>query len=94
MSVWLRGLGMMVLALGIASGTTAGWFFLRDAGYAEAAAAYARHPGHPLFQADYYLAAGRHWGLLALSAAGWLFGLVGGSLLLGVGQVLRRLGRP
>lgn len=94
MSAWLRGLGIAVLALGVASAATAGWFFASDVGYGEAAAAYARHPGHPLFQADYYLAAARHWGLLALTATGLLVGLVGGSLLLGVGQALRRLPSP
>lgn len=94
MSAWLRGLGIAVLALGVASAAASGWLFASDVGYGEASAAYARHPGHPLFQADYYLAAARHWGLLALTATGLLVGLVGGSLLIGVGQVLRRLPSP
>jgi hypothetical protein len=88
---WLRALGGVVLALGLASAVLAGWFLMRDVAFAEAAAAYRRHPGHPLFQADYWVAAIRHYGLVALVAGGLLVGLIGGSALLALGQVLRRL---
>ena len=54
-SGWLRGLGTVVLVLGARpprrspDGTSTG-----DTAFAEAAAAYERHPEHPLFQVDYY----------------------------------------
>ncbi len=93
MSGWLRALGAAILLVGLATAAAAGWHLARDTAYVEAAAAYERHPGHPLFQADYYVAAGRHYGLMGLIAAGLLVGLGGGSALLGLGETLRRLPR-
>jgi hypothetical protein len=93
MSWWLRGLGIVLFAVGLGTAVWAGQMVAGDAAFAEAAAAYARHPEHPLFQADYYLAAVRHYGLLGLVVGGLLVGLGGGSLLLGLGDVLRRLDR-
>jgi len=92
-SAWLRGLGALILGLGVATAMAAGWYLTRDTTYAEALAAYDRHPGHPLFQADYYVAAARHYGLMGLVVAGLLVGLGGGSALVALGQVLRRLPR-
>jgi len=92
-STWLRALGALILLAGLATAAVAGWHLTRDTAYAEAAAAYERHPGHPLFQADYYVAAIRHYGLMALIAGGLLVGLGGGSALLGLGEILRRLAR-
>jgi hypothetical protein len=93
MSWWLRGLGIVLLAVGLGAAVWAGQMVAGDVAFAEAAAAYARHPGHPLFQADYYVAGVRYYGMLALVVGGLLVGLVGGSLLLGLGAVLRRLDR-
>ena len=93
MSAWLRAVGALILVVGLATAAVAGWLLVRDTAYVEAAAAYDRHPGHPLFQADYYVAAARHYGLMAMIASGLLVGLGGGSALLGLGQVLRRLPR-
>jgi hypothetical protein len=92
-SAWLRVLGALILVVGVATAVAAGWYLTRDTTYSEALAAYDRHPGHPLFQADYYVAAARHYGLLALVAAGLLVGLGGGSALVALGQLLRRLPR-
>jgi hypothetical protein len=91
MIAWLRALGMTVLALGVGLGTWAGTRALGDAGFAELQAQYARHPDHPLFQAEYYAAAVRHWGLVAGAVAGVLGGLVFGSLLLALAMVVARL---
>lgn len=93
MSAWLRLLAVLVLVTGLTTATLAGWHAARDTAYVEAAAAYDRHPGHPLFQADYYIAAARHFGLMALAGLGLLVGLAGGSALFGLGEVLRRLPR-
>jgi hypothetical protein len=92
-SVWLRALGALTLVAGVGTAVVAGWHLTRDTAYVEAAAAYDRHPGHPLFQADYYVAAARHYGLMALIAGGLLVGLAGGSALVALGQVLHRLPR-
>jgi hypothetical protein len=92
-SGWLRALGAVVLVLGLGTAAVAGWHFTRDTQFAEILAAYERHPEHALFQADYWLAAARHYGLLALGVGGLLFGLAAGSALLGLGEVLHRLPR-
>ena len=93
MSRWLRGLGTVVLVLGLTTAAVAGWHLTRDTAFADAAAAYARHPEHPLFEADYYRAAAWHYGLIAFVAGGLLIGLIAGSALLGLGTVLHRLPR-
>jgi hypothetical protein len=90
MTAWLRLLGIVVLAFGMGAGTYAGTRALGDTGFAEVAAQYARHPEHPLFQAEYYAAAARHYGLVGGAIAGILGGLVFGSLLLGLASVLAR----
>lgn len=93
MERWLRVLGALVLGLGLAVAAVAGWLVVGDEHFQEAAAAYARHPGHTLFQTEYWAAAARHYGLLAAAVAGVLGGLVVGGLLLGLGETLRRLPR-
>jgi hypothetical protein len=93
MSWWLRGLGIILLAVGLGVAAWAGQMVAGDTAFAEAAAAYARHPGHPLFQADYYVAAARYYGLFALVVGGLLIGLVGGSTLVGLSAVLQRVER-
>ena len=57
------------------------------------AAAYARHPEHAIFQTEYWIAAARHYGLLAAVIAGTLGGLALGGVLLALGELLRRLPR-
>jgi hypothetical protein len=90
MTAWLRLLGIGVLALGIGLGTYAATRAAGDTAWAEIEAQYARHPDHPLFQAEYYGAAVRHYGLVAGAIAGILGGLVFGSLLLGVATLTAR----
>src|SRR5262249_40564943 len=92
-SGWLRVLGTLVLVLGPAPAAVAGWHLTRDTAFADAAAAYARHPEHPLFEADYYRAAAWHYGLIAFVVGALLIGLTAGSALLGLGEALRRLPR-
>ena len=93
MSWWLRGLGIVLLAVGLGVAIWAAQMVAGDTAFAEAAAAYERHPGHPLFQADYYVAGAHYYGMLALVVGGLLVGLAGGSTLLGLGAVLQRLDR-
>ncbi len=93
MSGFLRLLGVLLFVGGLATGVLTGWLFASDVGYAEISAAYARHPTHAIFQAEYWMASLRHWGLLAASVSSVLLGISVGGLLLGVAEVLRRLPR-
>jgi hypothetical protein len=89
-SHWLRILGAVVLVLGVATAVICGALFVGDANYYEIVAAYERHPNHAIFQAEYWAAAGQHWALLAGGVIGLFTGLTTGSLLLGLGELLRR----
>jgi hypothetical protein len=89
----LRALGTVVIVLGLAIGGISGWLLSGDATFREVAAAYARHPEHTLFQADYWRAAARHYALLAATVGGLLGGLSLGAMLLALGELLRRVRR-
>ena len=90
MTAWLNTLGIVVLALGVGVGTYAGALAVGDTAFAEVATQYARHPEHPLFQAEYYAAAARHYGLVGGSIGAILGGLVCGSMLLGLATLVAR----
>ncbi|MGH7893204.1 MAG: hypothetical protein ACREQL_00965 [Candidatus Binatia bacterium] len=94
MTGWLRGLGIAVMALGFGVAGYAGTLALTDAEFAKARDAYERHQEHPLFQAEYYAAAARHYGLAAGAVGSVLGALVFGSILLGLGSVSARLPKP
>jgi hypothetical protein len=89
----LRALGGLLVILGVALASVAAVLLLRDAQFAEVAEAYARHPDHALFRAEYLTAAARHYGLLIAGVGGLLAGLAGGGMLLGIGELLRRIPR-
>lgn len=90
MTAWLRLLGVLVLALGIGLGAYAGTRAAGDVAFAEISSRYERHPEHPLFQAEYYAAAVRHYGLVASTVAGIMGGLVFGSMLLALATLVAR----
>lgn len=90
MSAWLRTLGALVVVLGLATAVVCTSLFLGDANYYEVVSAYERHPNHAIFQAEYWAASARHWSLLAAAIGGAFTGVTLGSLLLGVGELLRR----
>lgn len=90
MSGLLRALGVLVLVVGLGAAAVGGVRFAFDTEFAEKAAAFARHPQHPLFQGEYWVASARHWGYLALACGGFFGGLVSGGLLLGMAELLRR----
>jgi len=79
--------------LGLATAAVTGWLAAGDAHFREVAAAYARHPEHTLFQTEYWLAAVRHYGLVAAAVGGLLGGLALGGILLALGELLRRVPR-
>ena len=91
MSIALRVLGWLVLLLGLGAAAVSWWLYLGDVRFEQIANAYGRHPEHPMFQAEYWVAAGRHYSLLAATIGGVLVGVVFGALLLGLAAVLRRL---
>jgi hypothetical protein len=93
MESFLRVLGVLVIVVGLAIATVAGWGLAGDAHFAEVAAAYARHPEHALFQGEYWAAAARHYGLLGAVAGGLLGGLSLGGMLLALAELLRRVHR-
>jgi hypothetical protein len=90
MPTFLRALGALVLVLGLGTAAVAAWQLAGDVHVQEVAAAYARHPEHAMFQADYAVAAARHYGLLAALVGGLLGGLGLGGILLALGELLRR----
>lgn len=85
--------GWGVLALGIVVGAAALGTFVGDSRFAEVAEAYARHPDHALFQAQYWATALPHYGLLTLALLAPVVGLVAGVGLLAQAAILRRLPR-
>jgi hypothetical protein len=93
MTGFLRTLGVVVLVLGLATAGAAGMGLLGDTRFEEVAAAYARHPEHALFQAEYWIAAARHYGLVAAVIGGGLGGLSLGGILLALAELLRRAPR-
>ena len=87
----LRALGALLVVLGVAAAVVATVLLRGDARFAEIAEAYARHPDHALFRADYLTAAAWHYGVFGAGVVGLLAGLAGGGMLLGVGELLRRV---
>jgi len=87
---FLRFLGMLIILLGLATAAIATWQLAGDEHFREVATAYARHPEHALFQTEYWTAAAKHYGLLATAVGGLLGGLSLGSILLALGELLRR----
>ena len=93
MATALRALGVLLVILGMIVAVVATVLVARDEQFAEIAAAYARHPDHALFRAEYLTAAARYYGLMAAGAGGLLAGLAAGAVLLGIGELLRRVSR-
>jgi hypothetical protein len=91
MAAALKTLGVFLVILGGAVAAVAVMLLARDEQFAEVAAAYARHPEHALFRAEYLTAAAWHYGLMATGVGGLLAGLAGGGMLLGIGELLRRV---
>ena len=87
----LRALGALLVVLGVTVAAVATALLMGDAQFAEIAAAYARHPDHALFRADYLMASAWHYGLVAAGVGGLLAGIAGGGMLLGIGELLRRV---
>jgi hypothetical protein len=87
----LRALGLLLVLMGAVGAGVAAVVVIRDEQFAEVAAAYARHPDHALFRAEYLTAAARHYGVLVAGILGLVAGLAGGGMLIGIAELLRRL---
>jgi hypothetical protein len=90
MTTWLRLLAIALLAGGLGTAGWAGTRALGDTAFAEAAKALARHPEHVMFQAEYYVAAARYYGLVATAVASGVGGVVFASILLALASLLQR----
>jgi hypothetical protein len=93
MITWLRLLATVLLAAGFGVAGYAGMRAAGDVAFTEAATALARHPEHMMFQAEYYVAATRHYGLIGIAVAAGVGGVVCASLALGIAAILQRLGK-
>ena len=91
MATLLRVLGVVVLLVGFGGAVVSSGLLAADAHFREVAEAYARHPEHALFQGEYWVAAARHYGLLAAALGGLLGGLSVGGMLLALSELLRRI---
>ena len=87
----LRALGLLLVLMGAVGAGVAAVVVIRDEQFAEVAAAYARHPDHALFRAEYLPAAARHYGVLVAGILGLVAGLAGGGVLIGIAELLRRV---
>jgi hypothetical protein len=87
----LRTLGVLLVVAGAVAAAVATMLVRGDAQFAEIAEAYARHPDHALFRADYLTAAAWHYGVIGAGVVALLVGLAGGGMLLGIGELLRRV---
>ena len=87
----LRALGLLLVLMGAVGAGVAAVVVIRDEQFAEVAAAYARHPDHALFRAEYLTAAVRHYGVLVAGILGLVAGLAGGGMLIGIAELLRRV---
>jgi hypothetical protein len=87
----LRALGLLLVLMGAVGAGVAAVVVIRDEQFAEVAAAYARHPDHALFRAEYLTAAARHYGVLVAGILGLVGGLTGGGMLIGIAELLRRV---
>jgi hypothetical protein len=87
----LRVLGWLVLLGGLAAAAVAAGLYAGDTGFDEIAAAYARHRDNPVFEVRYWAAALRHYGFLAGAVAGAAATVTCAAVLLGLGEILRRL---
>jgi hypothetical protein len=91
MAGFLRGLGVVILVVGLLGAAVSARLVAADEHFREVATAYARHPDHALFQTEYWAAAARHYALVATAGIGLLGGLSLGGILLALGELLRRV---
>jgi hypothetical protein len=91
MAAFLRGLGVVIVVIGLVAAAVSARLVAADDHFREVATAYARHPDHALFQTEYWAAAARHYALVATAGIGLLGGLSLGGILLALGELLRRV---
>lgn len=93
MAMYLKSLGAIVAVGGILLGFGFLHRGLGDEEYTRARLARDRNPGNVLFESELRIAEGKRVFLFYSSAACFLTGIIGGSLLWGVGSLHTRLAR-
>lgn len=90
MAGYLKFLGLLLCALGVAGSAYCSWGVLNDDVYYDAAKAFEKYPGNVLYQTEFKMAEPRHMLLTAGAFAAAPAGLILGSICLGISALLAR----
>jgi hypothetical protein len=93
MGIYLRALGVLLIALGVAGSAFCWNAAKNDEAYFKAVRGLEKYPGNVLYQTEFKMAEPRHMLLVSGAVGTAPVALVWGSLCLGLGQVLRRTSR-
>jgi hypothetical protein len=93
MRLYLRSVAALLLLGGLLIAVVAGSWAVFDEPFFKATEALARHPGHVLFQGEYYAALVRHIAYIVVAIIGLLLGTVASAMLFGLHAVMVRLER-
>ena len=92
MARYLLVMGCLLCVIGVAGSVWCSVGFVGDEAYYEAARAMEKYPGNVLYTTEFKMAEPRHMLLAAGAAASAPVGLILGSICIGIGVVLRRMG--
>lgn len=90
MTIYMRVLGTLLVAAGLAGSLLCWWAASNDEAYFKAVRGLEKYPNNVLFQTEFKMAEPRHMLLLGGTAASGPIGVVLGSLCLGIGALLAR----
>ncbi len=93
MDGYLRGLGWLLVSLGVAGTLWCTIGVFGDEAYYDAAKALEKYPGNVLFTTEFKMAEPRHMLLTAGAFASAPIGVILGSICIGISAVLKRLAR-
>ena len=94
MAGYLKTMAVLIGLFGFFFGFAFAYQVVSDQEYALKRLARERNPGNILFDGEFRMAEARHIFLIYSASGSFLIGLVGGSLLWGVGALHSRLDRP
>jgi hypothetical protein len=93
MATYLKAVGWLVMVLGIVAGLMFVAGVVGDEPYYRAKMALDRNPGNVFFETEFRVALARHVFIVSYAVSAFLTALIGGSLLLGLGALHRKLDR-
>ena len=93
MTVYLRGLAVVLLIGGVIVCVFSAFLAYTDVGYYAAAEALSRHQDHVLFQAEYYKALVPHLAYIVTAVFAGIGGIVSSAMLFGLAAALHCLER-